>query len=135
MIEVLDNSKNVDQELYVKVSPDLDKRDVESTLEIISNNGVKGITTTNSTINHNSRYILNSPRKGGASGNAVYEDSFKIQKFFYENIKCTNLKLIACGGINSKERLNERKYFGAEEFQIFTPIIFSGTRLLRELRN
>jgi len=45
-----------------------------------------------------------------------------------------DLKIIACGGINSVERLNERLSNGATEIQIYTPLIFKGPKLLRKLK-
>ena len=45
-----------------------------------------------------------------------------------------DLEIIACGGINSIEKAMERIQNGAVEIQIFTPIIFSGTSYIRNLR-
>lgn len=134
MIKVVSSYLHPNQELYLKVSPDLTEEDVES-IVLISSNSVDGFITTNTTTNHDKEYILQSPGKGGASGNAVYRNSLRVQRLFYEQIKDTDSKLIACGGINSMERLEERQSFGAEEFQIFTPLIFSGPRLLRKFRD
>jgi len=121
------------QELYLKVSPDLNLEGVEEIISVIKDHAVKGIVSTNTTTNHNPKYISNSPGKGGASGNAVYESSLEVQKMFNE-IKEDHLKIIACGGINSVERLNERLSNGATEIQIYTPLIFKGPKLLRKLK-
>ena len=73
-------------------------------------------------------------KEGGASGNAVYNPSKKIQKYFAERVG-ENVKLIACGGINSVEKMNERLAIGnCSEIQLFTPLIYEGTGLLRKLR-
>ena len=52
------------------------------------------------------------------------------------------LEIIPCGGINSKGRLVERLNLGIShpdhvinEFQIYTPFVFSGPKLLREFRS
>ena len=42
--------------------------------------------------------------------------------------------IIACGGIDSLEKAKERMTPSTKGIQIFTPLIFKGTRLLRELR-
>ena len=127
----------IDQEFYVKVSPDIDEEEVDELVRLGKEFDVDGYTLTNTTTHHDIRFIPNSPRKGGASGDAVYERARAVQKMFYKKKKDSglNFKIIACGGINSLERLQERRELGAEEFQIYTPLIFEGFKLLRELRN
>ena len=133
-IQVVQEKKREFQEFYIKISPDLEDHEINAILEAISEYKIKGITCTNSTRFHDPRYIKNSPEKGGASGNALYEKSLNTQKIFYEKIKKSELKIIACGGINSKERLLERINSGASEIQIFAPLIFKGPKLIRELK-
>ncbi|MEK6914501.1 MAG: hypothetical protein AABW83_02515 [Nanoarchaeota archaeon] len=134
-IEVIESEKRNKQKIYLKVSPDLEEKDIEDILETMYNHNIEGLTTTNTTTFHNSEYINLFLDKGGASGNALYQKSLETQKKFYEKLKDSKLKIIACGGINSKERLIERINYGASEIQIFTPLIFKGPRLIRELRN
>ncbi len=123
------------QDIYVKVSPDLDDKGVDETLDVITQFPVAGIVTSNTTIEHYSEYIPETLGGGGASGNAVYKKSLDIQKKFYYRIKdFDDLSIIACGGIDSKQKLDERLEYGAREVQIFTPLIYKGPRLLRELR-
>ncbi|MEK6898360.1 MAG: hypothetical protein AABX28_03315 [Nanoarchaeota archaeon] len=131
MLEVVCNSKKSEQKVYLKVSPDLTEENVEYIISTSNKFIVAGFTTTNTTTRHNSKYIPQSPGKGGASGDAVYEKSLAVQTMFHER---TGRKLIACGGIGSSERMLERMSHGASEIQIFTPLIFEGTKLLRELK-
>jgi len=133
-IEVLEYEKMKSQEIYLKISPDLEENEVDIILESVSESQVKGITCTNSTKFHDEKYIYRNIGKGGASGEAVYEKSLQMQKNFYNKMKKSELKIVACGGINSRERLIERINNGASEIQIFTPLIFKGPKLLRELR-
>lgn len=124
-----------------KISPDLSEKEAEAIVEIAleiprgSAAGVRAMTTTNSTTNYDLKYIGESVNKGGASGNAVYEDSLKVHKLLYKMSKGTALRFNACGGINSKERILERLALGASEIQIFTPFIFSGPKFLREIKS
>ena len=135
MLETVRGVMKEDQELYLKVSPDLDEKGVEDILEIVGPYNVQGFVVANTTTNHKSEYINNSPGKGGASGNAVYDESLRVQKLFADKMESGEGKIIACGGINSLGRLNQRLSIGnTREVQLYTPLIFSGTRLLRELR-
>ena len=65
----------------------------------------------------------------------LYNHSLKTQKILYEIIKTekVDLDIIACGGIDSREKLEERKKYGAKEFQIYTAIIYKGLGIVRKL--
>lgn len=131
--DILDIIKNIlDKEIYLKISPDIEEKDIDKILSD-SESYVTGFVTTNSSTDFSIFPYKNI--KGGISGNALYNKSLQIQKLFYKKIKKENLKLIACGGINSIDKVKERLSFGASEIQIYTPLIFSGTKLLREFRN
>lgn len=135
MLDVVQESINPEQDLYLKISPDLDERGVDEILTISNKYKIQGFTLTNSTTNHKPEYIPISPGKGGASGNAVYDDSLNVQKLFSKKVG-QNIKIIACGGINSVSRFKERTSFGnVKEIQIYAPLIFSGTSLLKKLRS
>lgn len=133
MIQVVYENKYPSQSSDVKVSPNLSERGVEDTLSVF-NRRVRAVTVANSTTNYDSEYIAEPMNKGGASGNAVYADSLRIQKLFYEKSIGMDLEFNACGGINSMERVGERLEWGASEIQMLTPIIFSGTKFPREIR-
>jgi len=117
------------QELYIKVSPDLDVKDVNETIAVSKYHLVNGFTISNISTEYNNE-------KGGVSGNAVYDSSSRVQNLFQEYIIKNNKswKIIACGGINSIEKAKERLSKDTTGIQIFTPLIFSGTKILRELR-
>jgi len=134
MLKVLEAETNSEQEIYLKVSPDLSEKGVAQILEVSSQHDVKGFTTANTTTHHNPEFIEKSPGKGGASGNAVYNKSLDTQRLFNRKTCDTRYKLIACGGINSLERVQERLDNGASEIQIYTPFIFQGPRFIRRLR-
>lgn len=133
MLETVCNSINQGQEVYIKVSPDITYKDIDDTIKISLDFPISGFTTTNTTTEHDPNYITESLDKGGASGNAVYEKSTKIQEMFGQRLP-PDKQIIACGGINSLERLKERTNNGVKEVQIYTPLIFEGPKLLRELR-
>lgn len=118
--------------LWLKVSPDLDEHGVKEIVDVAQGYKVIGYTTTNTTTKHDPEYISPSPGKGGGSGNAVYADSFRVQQLFQNH---SNASYIACGGINSIERVHERTRDPATiGIQMYTPVIFGGPRFLRKLR-
>lgn len=137
MLDVVYEEKNDLQKVYLKVSPDLTEKDIDGIIEISLGFPVNGFVTTNTTTEHDSRYINKKLGKGGASGDAVYEKSLGIQKMFYEKLKNSDAEIIPCGGIKNTFRLEERIKFtnsSPKEIQIFTPLIFRGPKLIRELK-
>ena len=117
------------QNLYIKVSPDLNEEEIDKTISL-TYDYVKGYVTTNTTTRHDYG-------EGAGSGNILYPYSLETQKKFYDRLKDTDKEIIACGGIDSLEKVKERIFFEPQkrkEIQLFTPIIFSGTKLLREFR-
>lgn len=136
MLAVVTGTRNKNQYVYIKVSADLTEKEIDAIIETCNQHDVVGFTTTNTTTSHDVKFIPETPGKGGASGNAVYDASLRVQKQFARRIRESgkDYRIIACGGINSVERAIERVEEGASEIQIYTPLIFKGTRLLRELQ-
>lgn len=137
MIQLVEDCKYDSQEYDVKVSPDLLESDVDEIIFVLERSLTRAVVLTNSTTVHDLRYIPKSPGKGGATGNAGYERSLRVQRLFDGKIKQRGIDLgiVACGAINSLIRLRERLSYGARGVQIYTPLIFSGTKLLRSFRN
>jgi dihydroorotate dehydrogenase len=126
------------QEVYVKLSPDLNEEEVEASIAMGTEHGVVGYVTANTTTKHKKRYIPKSPQRdgrqvGGASGNAVWDDSIRVQELVQRYMP-DGCKITAVGGINSVARAEERIEMGASEIQMLTGFVYGGPRLLRQLR-
>jgi len=141
MLNLAETYARPQQEIYFKVSPNSTQEDVDDTADIAKKYRVTGIVTTNTSTKHDKRYIPVSPKVngkqvGGASGNAVHDESLETQKLY--DAKRRELgqdwKLIACGGVNSFEKVAARLEHGAVGIQVYTPLVFSGPKLVRQLR-
>jgi dihydroorotate dehydrogenase len=134
MLSVLNKTH---KEIYLKVSPDLDLDGVKEILDVVVGYNVAGITATNTTTNHLPQFILNSPGKGGASGKAVKPSSKIVQDYFIDEInkRDLDLKLIACGGIDSIYEVKAMLEKGASGIQVYTPLIFEGPKLITDIRS
>jgi len=115
--DILENTDRTDKDIYVKIAPE---GEIQNIIKVASRHRVKGITVSNS---------LKTPA-GGLSGSTIYETSLAMQKRIREY---TDLDLIACGGIDSKKRAEERIRYGANGLQIFTPLIYNGPALIKEI--
>ncbi len=133
---VKDNICPNTQQIYVKISPDLRDDDIKYTFDVLMDKGVAGIVATNTTRNHDPQYITRELSQGGASGLAVVQKAFDVQRKFYQLIKEANsdMRIIACGGIDNISRINQRLKHGASEIQVYTGFIFKGPRFIREVR-
>ncbi len=140
ILKIVMSTKREFQQVYLKVSPDLEREEAKEIVDIAQQYQISGFTTTNTTTHHDPNFITHKPneeRKGGASGNAVYDRSYKTQQLFRDiiNERGYRFNLIACGGINSANRVKLRTICEkVEGVQIFTPLIYKGPALLRELR-
>lgn len=123
--------------LYLKISPDIDLEGVKQILEICSHyEAVKGFTISNTTKKHKNPY---GKVFGGGSGDYVYDLAMKAQRIFAKEIFNDYLlyhwQINACGGISTVERAKERIQFGnVKEIHLYTPLIYRGPALMRELR-
>lgn len=133
MCETVYSNFGCHQEMDVKVSPDLDEDSVDSIIEASKEINIRNFTTANTTTFHDPKYIWASPKKGGASGRAVYDRAFRVQKMFEERLK-EEQGINACGGIDSVKRLTERLTKNVTGIQIFTPLIYKGPKIVREFR-
>jgi len=114
---ILDLTDATERDIYIKVSPDIEQ--VSDIIKKGKRHRVRGFTVSNS-----SKTLV-----GGLSGAPIYERSLETQKRFIES----GLEIIACGGIDSKAKAEERVAHGAVGIQIYTPLIYNGPGLIRAI--
>lgn len=120
--------------LLVKLSPDLDSRELENAVLAILSAGCDGIITTNTTLD---RCGLTSPMKyeaGGASGKILTEKSRNALKQVVE-ITEGKIPIISVGGIMDADEAKRRLDMGASLVQLYTGFIYKGPRLIRDIVN
>ncbi|MBI2572318.1 hypothetical protein HYV86_00500 [Candidatus Woesearchaeota archaeon] len=133
MLQTVTKAKHPYQELDLKISPDLDDNGMKELIAVATQYPINRFTIANTTTRHDPNYIQPSPGKGGASGNAVYQQSLATQRLLVEHFSQANV--IACGGINSIDKAKERISIGnVVGIQIYTPFIFEGPKLVRILK-
>lgn len=135
------------KEIYVKVSPDMNIVAIRDLVDVCNSLGVKGFTSTNTTTNHDFQYIPVEIGKGGASGDAVRDLSRHIFSSLDSQLYSTgyDMKIIGCGGIDSIEEIKIRYNSDTTSnfcnshivsgFQIYTPLVFQGPKLISKIRS
>ena len=122
--------------LLVKLSPDLERRDLEMIVEVIQNLRLDGIIATNTTI---SRENLSSDPKlvtaageGGLSGKPLKSRSTQMIAQLYA-LTGGGIPLIGVGGIFSARDAWEKICAGASLVQLYTGFIYQGPNIANDI--
>ncbi|MGE3756529.1 MAG: quinone-dependent dihydroorotate dehydrogenase [Pseudobdellovibrionaceae bacterium] len=121
--------------VLVKLSPDMEASQLESTIAALMENSVDGIILTNTTLSR----PANSPfsTEGGVSG-AFLKDISKKQLTkavqFLGNHK-SKVLLVSVGGLLTPQDIAERLELGADLVQIYSALVFKGPAFFREVCN
>ena len=118
--------------LLVKLSPDLEQRDLEMVVEVVENLRLDGLIATNTTI---SRENLRTDAKrvtaageGGLSGKPLKSRSTQIIAELYRLTR-GRIPLIGVGGVFTAEDAWEKICAGASLVQLYTGFIYQGPRI------
>lgn len=125
-----------DVPLLVKLSPDLEREDLEMIVEVIERLQIDGIIATNTTI---SRADLRTDAKrvasfgeGGLSGKPLKDRATRMIADLYQ-LTGGQIPLIGVGGIFTAEDAWEKIAAGASLLQLYTGFIYQGPRIAREI--
>lgn len=137
MVQKISQNK-YNKELYWKISPQWQKKELEQFLKICNQYIFTGFVAGNSSLVH--PYQPHPNWKGGLSGELLFSQSYQLVQNLWQLIQKQysqkNWKIIACGGISSQKQLfYYKKHFSITEFQIYTSFIFQGTKIIRKLQN
>lgn len=122
--------------LLVKISPDLERRDLEMIVDVIQSLQIDGIIATNTTV---SRDNLRTDRKrveacgaGGLSGKPLTNRATQMIAELYE-LTGGRIPLIGVGGIFTADDAWEKICAGASLVQLYTGFIYKGPRIVRQI--
>ncbi len=114
--------------VVLKLSPDLQDRDLEIVCKEILDKGIDGIICTNTTATHNYPY------QGGLSGEQLFEISNRsltsIRSFLG-----SSFPIIASGGVMSCHHFKKKLELGADLVQVYTGMIYKGPALVEDILN
>jgi len=112
--------------VVLKLSPDLQEKDLENICKQIIDKGIDGIVCSNTTIDHNYPY------EGGLSGKELFEISNK-NLVSLRNFLGSSFPIIASGGVMSCSHFKKKLELGADLVQIYTGMIYKGPLLIKEI--
>jgi dihydroorotate dehydrogenase len=118
--------------ILIKISPDLEHRQILEILDVIKINKIDGIIATNTTVNYPQLSSQNKEESGGLSGAPLYDKSNEVISFIS---KSTNGKLpiIGVGGITNADQALDKIKAGAHLVQVYTGFIYEGPTLIKKI--
>lgn len=119
--------------LFVKLSPDLSKTDLQETVDVLLAHEIDGVIATNTTLQRpgvESSALAN--EVGGLSGRPLFPLSLALVRQLDDLLK-GRLPIIAVGGIDSVERAHQMFAAGASLIQLYSGLTYSGPQLLRKI--
>ena len=114
--------------IVLKLSPDLQDRDLEIICKEILDKDIDGIICSNTTIAHNYNY------QGGLSGEQLFEISNRCLTSF-RSFLGSSFPIIASGGVMSRHHFEKKLELGADLVQVYTGMIYKGPALVKDILN
>ncbi|MFO7668926.1 MAG: quinone-dependent dihydroorotate dehydrogenase [Bacteroidales bacterium] len=122
--------------VLLKISPDLNEKQLDETLEIVERLKIDGIVATNTTISREglktSREKIDAIGKGGMSGAPITQRSLEVVRYVRNKAK-GKLPIIAVGGIMSVADALNMFEAGATLIQLYTGFIYEGPGLAKRI--
>ena len=131
----LSNKKQKEKKpILIKISPDIDQKQIDDIIDIVKTNNIDGIIATNTSVNRDnlkSELDLKN-QKGGLSGKPIFSKSNNIIKYIY-NKTHGKLPIIGVGGIMCPDDAIEKLKSGASLIQLYTGFIYEGPSVIKKI--
>lgn len=122
--------------LVVKISPDLERRELEMIVDVIQRLQIDGIIATNTTISRDNlrtdKRTVDACGAGGLSGKPLASRATQMIAELYQ-LTGGRIPLIGVGGIFTAQDAWEKICAGASLVQLYTGFIYKGPRIVRQI--
>ena len=120
--------------IFIKLSPDLDDKNLYEILDLLSKHRIHGIICGNLTKNRNNPNIKekNVPKNGGISGKVVEQLSNNMIRKVYPYTGGKYV-IIGCGGVFSAQDAYTKIRLGSSLIQLITGMIYQGPQSISEI--
>lgn len=117
--------------VLLKIAPDLPWSQVDMILQVVTDHGLDGIIATNTTTTRPG-FFASVNERGGLSGRPVRDKSTRVINYISRATQ-GKLPIIGVGGVEDGAAACEKLDAGATLVQTYTPMIFKGPFLAKEL--
>lgn len=137
-LQQINESKQTQKPLLLKISPDLNQQDLDDIIDLAMEIKLDGLVAANTTISRdNLKTSINQIEKigaGGLSGAPLRSKSLQITQYIHQR---TNgmIPIISSGGICTASDAKERFDNGATLVQIWTGFIYEGPGIVKKMLN
>ena len=114
--------------IVLKLSPDLQDRDLEIICKEILDKDIDGIICSNTTVAHNYNY------QGGLSGEQLFDISNR-SLISFRSFLGSSFPIIGSGGVMSRHHFEKKLELGADLVQVYTGMIYRGPALVKDILN
>lgn len=137
-LKKFNRSKDHRKPILIKISPDLNKDQLDETLDLITKEQIDGIIATNTTTSRDNlqtseKDILNIG-KGGLSGTPLTKKSTEVIKYISKKTQ-KSIPIIGVGGIMNPKDALDKIQAGADLIQLYTGFIYSGPSIVKKINN
>ena len=120
--------------MVVKLSPDINSKDISKIIELIIKFKIDGIIVSNSTdTNRDNLSDYQKNEIGGLSGKPLKNISTELIKKFYKETK-GKVKIIGVGGVDSGKTAFEKICAGADVVQLYTGMVYKGPGVVKAMK-
>ena len=126
--------KKIKCPIVLKISPDIEEKEISNINELILKFKIDGVILTN-TSNQNRENLSDTKRNeaGGLSGLPLQKISSKFIKIFYKSNK-GKVPIIGVGGIDSGQSAFEKITAGATAIQLYTGMVYKGPGVVKDIK-
>ena len=126
------NSKSSRKPMLLKISPDIERKELDDIISLVSELKIDGIIATNTTISRDNLKSKHKNEIGGLSGESLKVKSNDIIRYLRKELD-NNFPIIGVGGIMTKQDAIEKLNSGASLIQLYTGFIYKGPGLIRDI--
>lgn len=135
-LQAINHSKPRRKPILLKVSPDLNNKQLDEVIEIVRLTGIDGVVATNTTITRHTlsrdAAVAKTIGNGGLSGEPLRKRSTEVIRYLAQK-SGKSFPIIGVGGIMTAEEAIEKLEAGADLVQVYTGFIYSGPLLARKI--
>lgn len=136
IMKVRDNEYTIKKPVLLKISPDLNKQQIDNTLEIVRDLKIDGIVAINTTITRDNLHIsddkIRKIGRGGLSGKPLTLKAREIISYISSKTD-GKLPIIGVGGIMTEEDAWQLLQAGASIIQLYTGFIYQGPAFVKKI--
>ena len=137
-LKSINTKKEKQKPILIKISPDLNYKQLDETIELILKEKLDGIIATNTTTCRDNlkttSNILEKIGNGGLSGLPLKDKSTEVIKYISKKTN-NKLPIIGVGGIMNPQDALDKIDAGADLIQLYTGFIYSGPSLVKKINN